>query len=136
MSSDGSSSFPVSSFSTSCLNCSFGISRALCNQGAQSNRCPSRRACFDNSSPFVHPTSFSSFLDCGGRCSFSRNKPKKPFYCNSPLPLRLFVALRRCWSASKKESHSGWLNCQGRRAELHMCRKRDCGVRDQPCRSL
>ena len=27
-------------------------------------------ATFANSSPFVHPTSFSSFLACGGRCSW------------------------------------------------------------------
>src|SRR2546425_9484480 len=37
-------SFPVSSFSTSRRNCSFGNTRALCNQVAQSNSCPSRRA--------------------------------------------------------------------------------------------
>src|SRR5580700_9811324 len=44
MISQGSVSRPVSSFSTSRLNCSFGISRALCNQVAQSNSCLSQRA--------------------------------------------------------------------------------------------
>src|SRR5881296_896192 len=41
MISQGSVSFPVSSFSTSRRNCSFGSTRALCNQVAQSNSCPS-----------------------------------------------------------------------------------------------
>ena len=49
--SQGSVSFPVSSFSTSCLNCSFGISRALCNQVAQSKRCRSRLATLADSGP-------------------------------------------------------------------------------------
>src|SRR5580698_9466167 len=68
--SQGSVSFPVSSFSTSCLNCSFGISRALCNQVAQSKCCRSRRATLANSSPFVQPTAFSSLRACGGKCSW------------------------------------------------------------------
>src|ERR1019366_10396923 len=41
ISSDGSSSFPVSSFSTSRLKSSFGSFRALCNQVAQSKCWPS-----------------------------------------------------------------------------------------------
>ena len=32
--------------------------------------CPSSLGTFANSSPFVHPTSFNSFLACGGRCSW------------------------------------------------------------------
>src|ERR1700674_5232055 len=62
MISDGSVSFPVSSFSTSCLNCSLGIARALCNQVAQSKCCPSLLASFANSSPVVQPTSLPSCL--------------------------------------------------------------------------
>ncbi len=58
--SDGFCSLPVSSFSTSCLKSSFGISRALCNEVAQSKCCPSRRAIFASSSPFVQPTSFDA----------------------------------------------------------------------------
>jgi PD-(D/E)XK nuclease superfamily len=41
ISSDGSVSFPVSSFSTSRLKSSFGSFRALCNQVAQSKCWPS-----------------------------------------------------------------------------------------------
>src|SRR5881397_3287032 len=56
MISQGSVSFPVSSFSTSRRNCSFGSTRALCNQVAQSNSCPSLLlASFANSSPVVQP---------------------------------------------------------------------------------
>src|SRR4029077_13490226 len=70
MISQGSVSRPVSSFSTSRLNCSFGSERALCNQVAQSKSCLSLRASFASSNPFVHPTSFSSLRTCGGRCSW------------------------------------------------------------------
>src|SRR5438552_2269798 len=41
MISQGSVSLPVSSFSTLRRNCSLGSTRALCNQVAQSNSCPS-----------------------------------------------------------------------------------------------
>jgi hypothetical protein len=58
----GSVSRPVNSFSTSRLNCSFGISRALCNQVAQSKCLPSARATVASSNPFVQPTSFRSLL--------------------------------------------------------------------------
>ena len=50
---------PVNSF---CLNWLLGISLALCNQVAQSKCCRSRLATLANSSPLVHPTSFSSRL--------------------------------------------------------------------------
>src|SRR5216683_1827922 len=71
MISDGSVSFPVSSFSTSRRNSSFGSSRALCNQVAQSNSWPSfRLATFASSSPLVQPTCFSSRLTGAGRCSW------------------------------------------------------------------
>src|SRR5438132_1681363 len=70
MISHGSVSFPVSSFSTSRRNSSFDNTRALCNQVAQSNSCPSLLlASFASSSPFVQPTCFSSRFTCGGRCS-------------------------------------------------------------------
>src|SRR6266566_1065803 len=70
MISQGSVSFPVSSFSTSRRNPSFDSTRALCNQVAQSNSCPSLLlASFASSSPFVQPTCFSSRFTCGGRCS-------------------------------------------------------------------
>src|SRR5437870_12579089 len=70
MISQGSVSFPVSSFSTSRRNSSFDNTRALCNQVAQSNSCPSLLlASFASSSPFVQPTCFSSRFTCGGRCS-------------------------------------------------------------------
>jgi len=57
--SQGSVSFPVSSFSTSCLNCSFGISRALCNQVAQSKRCRSHLATLADSSSISPPKRLS-----------------------------------------------------------------------------
>jgi hypothetical protein len=47
MISQGSVSFPVSSLSISCLNSSFGITRPLCNQVAQSRGCLSLLASFD-----------------------------------------------------------------------------------------
>jgi hypothetical protein len=50
MISQGSVSFPVSSLSTSCLNSSFGITRALCNQVAQLKSCLSLLASFDDES--------------------------------------------------------------------------------------
>jgi hypothetical protein len=49
------------------------IVRMLKQQGlqpAQSKCCRSHLATLADSSPFVQPTSYSSFLTCGGRCSW------------------------------------------------------------------
>src|ERR1019366_8754058 len=71
-------SLPVSSLSTSRWNSALGICLALCSQVALSKRCPCWRASLANSSPFVHPTCFSSFLTSGGSPSLWRGNPVRP----------------------------------------------------------
>src|SRR5437899_3641141 len=74
MISQGSVSFPVSSFSTSRRNCSFGSTRALCTQGAQSKPCPWARTNFASSRPFVQPTCFRFLSHLRGQVFMDRHQ--------------------------------------------------------------
>src|SRR5437667_1626357 len=106
MISQGSVSFPVSSFSTSRRNSSFDSTRALCNQVAQSKPCPSLLlASFASSSPFVQPTCLLVSGNRRSRNSLTGFRFSSRQYC----PAR--TSQRYLPSSTKRVSFSASLRC-------------------------